>query len=87
MTYRGFVDDMATVISCNFGEAAYLDFGQVVCRHGLRDCDAEAPIICEICWDNQRQGGEACDGSTLEALEDDDIEHLIWWENVVIESG
>jgi hypothetical protein len=73
MTYRAFAADMATYIACNFGEDAYFEFNQVACHHGLRDCDAGVPLSCEVCGDNQRQGGEACDGadlggSTCEAL-------------------
>jgi hypothetical protein len=65
MTYRAFASDMATYIACNYGEDAYLEFNQVACHHGLRDCDAGVPLSCEVCGDNQRQGGEACDGADL----------------------
>jgi hypothetical protein len=73
MNYRGFVGDMATYIACNFGDAAYFEFNQAACHHGLRDCGAGAPVTCEVCGDNQQQVGESCDGadlggSTCEAL-------------------
>ncbi len=74
MTYRGFAGDMAIFIACNFGDAAYFDFNQVACHHGLRPCDAGVPISCEICGDSVREGAEECDGpdlggSTCESLD------------------
>lgn len=65
MTYKGFISDMATYIACNFGEDAYFEFNEVACHHGMRDCDSGVPLSCEVCGDNQRQGGEECDGADL----------------------
>jgi hypothetical protein len=65
MTYKGFFNDMAVYVACNYGEAAYFSFNDVACHHSLRDCDAGVPLNCEVCGDNQRQGDEACDGADL----------------------
>ncbi|MCX4246747.1 hypothetical protein [Paraliomyxa miuraensis] len=63
LTYDQLVDGMATYVSCNYGEAAYDEFNAVACAHGLRDCAAPAPMMCEDCGNGVREGTETCDGA------------------------
>ena len=64
-TYRGFADDMATHIACNRGEAAYKAFNEILCHHGIRDCDAPTPVACKTCGNGVAEMDEACDGTDL----------------------
>jgi len=61
-TYRSFVDDLATYLACNHGPEIYAEINAVLCHHGLRSCDAPAPVTCEVCGNGVREGGEPCDG-------------------------
>ncbi|MCX4243368.1 hypothetical protein, partial [Paraliomyxa miuraensis] len=63
LTYEQLTGAMATYVSCNYGQAAYDDFNAVACAHGLRDCAAPAPMICEACGNGVREGSETCDGT------------------------
>jgi hypothetical protein len=49
LTYEQLVDAMATYVSCTYGPAAYDDFNAIACAHGIRGCDAPAPMICQTC--------------------------------------
>jgi hypothetical protein len=63
LTYEQLFAGMATYVSCTYGAAAYGEFNTVVCNHGLRDCAAPAPLTCETCGNEVREGTEECDGS------------------------
>lgn len=64
-TYDGFADDVAAYIACHYGQAAYDELSEVLCHHRIRACDAPAPVLCDLCGDGVRTGGEACDGGDL----------------------
>lgn len=64
-SFRQFVDAFATHVSCNLGADVYEEVNDVFCHHDLRACDAPPPVICEVCGNGVREGGEACDGNDL----------------------
>ena len=77
LTYEQLVDAMATYVSCTYGAAAHDEFNAVACAHGLRDCAATAPMICETCGNGVREGSETCDGNDwLHASCDELPEHV-----------
>ncbi len=63
LTYAQLFDAMAVYVSCTYGAAAYDDFNAVACAHGIRDCAAPAPMVCQTCGNGVREGSETCDGS------------------------
>lgn len=72
LSYEQLIDAMAIYVACTYGASAYDDFNAVVCNHGLRDCAAPLPLVCESCGNGVREGSEGCDGSDwlLTACED-----------------
>jgi MYXO-CTERM domain-containing protein len=63
LTFEQLADAMATYVSCNYGPTAYDDFNAIACAHGLRDCTAAAPMLCQSCGNGVREGSEGCDGT------------------------
>jgi hypothetical protein len=63
LTYEQLFDGMATYVSCTYGDTAYEGFNAIACAHGIRDCDAESPMTCEVCGNGVREGNETCDGT------------------------
>lgn len=64
-TYDAFADDLVTYVACNYGQAAYDEFNEVLCHHKIRGCDLPAPVVCDLCGDGVRTGAEPCDGGDL----------------------
>lgn len=76
LTYDQLFEEMARYVSCNYGAAAYADFNAVACSHGLRDCAAPPPLLCEQCGNGVREGTETCDGTDWLTLRcEDDPEY------------
>jgi hypothetical protein len=63
LSYEQLVDAMATYVSCAYGVAAHDDFNAIACSHGMRDCAAPAPLVCQTCGNGVREGNEGCDGT------------------------
>lgn len=63
LTYEQLFTAMATYVSCTYGVAAYAELETVLCNHGIRDCAAPAPMVCEHCGNGVREGAEDCDGN------------------------
>jgi hypothetical protein len=63
LTYEQLFDAMATYVSCTYGDDAYDDFNTIACNHGIRDCAAPAPLVCQMCGNGVREGNEGCDGT------------------------
>lgn len=63
LTFEQLADAMATYVSCNYGPTAYDEFNAIACAHGIRDCTAAAPMVCQQCGNGVREGDEGCDGT------------------------
>jgi hypothetical protein len=63
LTYEDLFDAMAMYVSCTYGPDAYEEFNAIACNHGIRDCAAQAPLVCEDCGNGVREGSETCDGN------------------------
>lgn len=73
LTYDQLFEEMARYVSCNYGAAAYAAFNAVACGHGIRDCAAPPPLLCEQCGNGVREGTETCDGTDWLTLRCEDF--------------